>query len=471
LNTAYDTAWIAHLVELDSDMGKNALEWLQRHQLPDGSWGNGYLRYHHDRLICTLAAMTALAKYGKPEDRHRCQRAQLALRPLANGLLADPAGATVGFEMITPMLLDEARSLNFVDGYESEVLNQLTRYRAAKLASLPGGIINRTVTVAFSVEMAGPDGLHLLDVDRLQEANGSVGHSPSATAYFALHVRPDDAKALNYLRQITTEGGGVPDVAPFDVFEQAWTLWSVALSGPLDQETLALCQPHLDFLQRAWKPGVGIGHAAGYTPKDGDDTGLVFEVLAHFGREVDLASVLNYEENDHYRCYELEANPSISTNIHILGALRKAGLPVQHPAVEKVIRYLRRVQTIRLFWFDKWHTSPYYPTAHLVIAAAGYADELVDNAVYWILETQGEDGSWGYYTPTAEETAYCLQALVIWRRSGHPVPDEALKRGAAWLMTHMDDSLPPLWIGKCLYCPVYVVRSAILSALMLVAQG
>jgi halimadienyl-diphosphate synthase len=471
LNTAYDTAWIAHLVELDSDMGKDALEWLRRHQLPDGSWGTGYLRYHHDRLICTLAAMTALAKYGKPEDRQRCQRAQLALKPLANGLLADPAGATVGFEMITPMLLDEARALNFIDGYESDVLNQLTRYRAAKLAALPGGIINRFVTVAFSVEMAGPDSLHLLDVDRLQEANGSVGHSPSATAYFALHVRPDDAKALNYLRQITTESGGVPDVAPFDVFEQAWTLWNVARLGPLDQETLALCQPHLDFLQKTWKPGVGIGHAAGYTPKDGDDTGLVFEVLSHFGCEVDLVSVLNYEENDHYRCYELEANPSISTNIHILGALRKAGLPAEHPAVEKVIRYLRRVQTIRLFWFDKWHASPYYPTAHLVIAAAGYADELVDNAVYWILETQGKDGSWGYYAPTAEETAYCLQALVIWKRSGNSVPDEVLKRGATWLMTHMDDSLPPLWIGKCLYCPVYVVRSAILSALMLVAQG
>jgi len=72
-------------------------------------------------------------------------------------------------------------------------------------------------------------------------------------------------------------------------------------------------------------------------------------VLTHFGSEVDLASVLSYEENDHYRCYELEANPSISTNIHIFGALRKAGLPVKHPTVQKVIRYLERVQTIVCF--------------------------------------------------------------------------------------------------------------------------
>jgi len=115
-------------------------------------------------------------------------------------------------------------------------------------------MINRFVTVAFSVEMAGPDGLRLLDTARLQEANGSVGHSPSATAYFALHVNPGDTDALTYLRQVMTESGGVPDVAPFDVFEQAWTLWNVALLGTLDEETLALCQPHLDFLRKAWKP-------------------------------------------------------------------------------------------------------------------------------------------------------------------------------------------------------------------------
>jgi hypothetical protein len=45
-----------------------------------------------------------------------------------------------------------------------------------------------------------------------------------------------------------------------------------------------------------------------------------------------------------------------------------------------------------------------------------------------------------------------------------------LRRGAAWLAEHAEPPYPPLWIGKCLYCPVLVVRSAVLSALMLVAQ-
>jgi halimadienyl-diphosphate synthase len=471
LNTAYDTAWVARLTDRDPDLGKRALEWLRAHQLPDGSWGASSPRYHHDRLICTLAAMTALAKYGDQQDHQRCQRAVLALTPVANGLLADPPGATVGFEMIAPTLLKEAHDLNLVGGWHNDVLEDLTRYRQAKLAKLPGGMISRAVTVAFSVEMAGPDGLRLIDIENLQETNGSVGHSPSATAFFALHVRPGDPAAMSYLQTVMTDSGGVPDVSPFDVFEQAWTLWNFSLLRDLDDDLRQLGQPHLDFLEQTWTPGIGIGHAAGYTPKDSDDTGLIYEVLKFYGRDVDLDSIYHYEENDHYRCYALEANPSISANIHVLSGLRAAGLPDDHPSVQKVIGFLRRTQTIRLFWFDKWHASPYYPTAHLVIASAGYADELVDNAVYWILETQNQDGSWGFYMPTAEETAYCLQALAIWKRAGHPVPDEQLRRGAVWLQNHIDDPIPPLWIGKCLYTPVYVVRSAVLSALMLVAQG
>jgi halimadienyl-diphosphate synthase len=106
-----------------------------------------------------------------------------------------------------------------------------------------------------------------------------------------------------------------------------------------------------------------------------------------------------------------------------------------------------------------------------VIASAGYDDDLVDSAVHWILETQNADGSWGFYTPTAEETAYCLQALVIWGRHGGHVPTSVLQRGAAWLADRTDPPYPPLWIGKSLYTPVLVVRSAILSALVLVEQG
>jgi halimadienyl-diphosphate synthase len=460
-------------------MGEAALGWLRAHQLADGSWGASEPRYYHDRVVCTLAAMIALTEQGQAQDRVRLRRGHLALDTAIQGLKVDPVGEMIGFEMIVPALLAEAEALGIVIGTphplrrEDDLPVQLARQRAAKLAALPKGMVSRFVTVAFSAEMAGPDGVHLLDVENLQEANGSVGHSPSATTYFILHGRRQDPAALSYLREVASHSGdgGVPVIAPSDVFEIAWVLWNLALADALDDELLSLCQPHLDFLGATWEPGLGIPQAAGYTPKDGDDTGLVYAVLTQFGRAVGVEAVLHWEERDYFRCFALEANPSISANIHILGALRWAGFAVQHPSVQKIMGFLQGKQTLQLFWFDKWHTSPYYPTTHAVIACAGYSNALVEDTIQWILETQSLDGSWGYYMPTAEETAYCLQALTIWKRRGGQVPTEALRRGASWLAEHMEPPYPPLWVGKCLYCPMLVVRSAILSALALVAQG
>jgi hypothetical protein len=44
-------------------------------------------------------------------------------------------------------------------------------------------------------------------------------------------------------------------------------------------------------------------------------------------------------------------------------------------------------------------------------------------------------------------------------------------RGAAWLSEHAEPPYTPRWIGKSLYAPNLVVRSAILSALVLADQG
>jgi halimadienyl-diphosphate synthase len=93
---------------------------------------------------------------------------------------------------------------------------------------LPKKMISRYVTVAFSAEMAGPDGVDLLDVDHLQESDGSISYSPSATAFYALHVRPNDRAALEYLRRVAPEGKA-PNVSTFDVFEQAWTFVNLSL--------------------------------------------------------------------------------------------------------------------------------------------------------------------------------------------------------------------------------------------------
>ena len=463
----YDTAWVARLTDVGEPLGYQALDWLRENQLADGSWGSLEPRYYHDRLVCTLAAMIVLAKTGSPADRKRLTRARMALETTIKGLGADPV-ETIGFEMIAPTLSAEADAVGAVARRDG-TLERLIRYREAKLAALPTGMVNRYVTVAFSAEMIGADRLHLLDLDNLQEANGSVAYSPAATAFFALYVEPGHRGAVSFLQQIADEGA-VPYTAPIDVFELGWTLWNLDLAGCRNRELEALCQPHLDFLDAQWIPGRGIPAVSNLTLTDGDTTAVIHHVLTSYNRQVDLEGILHYEEANHFRCFGLEANPSISTNIHVLAALRRLGLGREDARVQKILAFLQATQTLQMFWFDKWHASPYYTTAHAIIACMGLSDDLLQDAVYWMLTTQNRNGSWGYYMPTAEETAYCLQALVAWKRQGGDVPTQVIRMGAAWLMEHADPPYPPLWVGKSLYCPVLVVRSAILSALVMVQE-
>lgn len=465
--SAYDTAWLARLVEINEPIGYEALDWLRSNQLEDGTWGAVEPLYYHDRVICTLSAIITLKKYGNESDLPRINRAIPVFYEYLEKLYQDPAGETIAFEMLLPALMAEGKEIGLLPLGGTSQLNQMSLTREIKLSRAPGKVISRQVTMAFSTEMVGKRGLHLVDANNLQEANGSIAYSPAATVFYVLNIQPQDQKALSFLRDRTTNGT-VPYIAPIEVFERGWSLWNLAVSGVLDDEMLELCQPHLDAMEKEWEPGIGIAACEGLTLVEADTTSLVFETLLRYNRFVDLNAILRYEEDEHFRCFGLEANPSISTNIHVLGALRQADLGVLHPSVQKVIRFLTQTKISNSYWMDKWHASPFYPTAHAVIAAAGYDNNLIKNAVSWILDQQKADGSWGFYgSSTAEETAYCLQALYAWKKNYGTVPFGVLERGIYWLLNNMDKPYPPLWIGKSLYAPVLAVRSAILGALMM----
>src|SRR3972149_6276291 len=109
--TAYDTAWVARVPALNDSCERDfpeALEWLRRHQHPDGSWGSRQ-KYYHDRVICTLNALIALAEYGhEPADRLMIQRGESYLHGNVPHLSSEPH-ETVGFELIVPTLTERAR--------------------------------------------------------------------------------------------------------------------------------------------------------------------------------------------------------------------------------------------------------------------------------------------------------------------------------------------------------------------------
>ena len=472
-STAYDTAWAARLGDMDWRLSNRAIAWLAANQLPDGSWGAPAPMYYHDRVLCTLAAMIALSYRGRRgHDKVQLDNGILALERIVSGatlgLQADPNGATVGFEMIAPTLSAEAEELGIIKRQGDRILGRLSKQRAKKLAYLKNNMISRHVTIAFSAEMAGIDGKHMLDLENLQENNGSVGLSPSATAYFSTYIKKGDEASLKYLWSVMKPDGGLPNVAPFDVFEIAWSLWNLGMIPGF--ELTEKIKPHIDFLSNAWEPRRGVSFATNYSVKDSDDSVITYSTLLRFGIEKDLASILAYEEKDHFRCFNLEVNPSISANIHILHALRQSGLNEKNSSVQKILHFLRKTKHAQNFWLDKWHSSTYYPTAHAIIACAGFANDVVTESVEWILDSQNANGSWGTYIPTAEETAYALQALWVWNEKVAEVPKAVFQEGVRWLREHLDPPYPPLWIGKCLYNPRLVIRSAVISALTLAEQ-
>lgn len=470
-STAYDTAWVARLGEIDKDLSDQAVNWLLENQLPDGSWGASDVFYYHDRVISTLIAMIALKEHGG-NSHHQAQveKGVEALERITSdgehSFASDLNGATVAFEMVAPILLAEAKELGIIKQQGERILGRLSNMRQEKMRKLAGYKINRYVTPAFSAEMAGIDDQYMLEVENLQEANGSIGHSPSATAYFALRVKPGDAKAIDYIKSSVAKNGGAPDLYPFDVYERAWVLWNLSLTDYFEGDKRSFADPILDYLAAAWKPGQGIGFSKDYSVIDGDDTIITCELFNKFGYPTDLNTVLSFEEEEYFRCYQLEVGISPSVNIHALMTLRDFDYPLEHPSVRKVFQFLD-TQKSGDFWVDKWNSSSFYTSSHYVIACAKFKNAIAQPTVDWILKNQRADGSWGTFGSTTEETAYCLQALSIWSRHVRSVPQDVIRRGRTWLLEHYDLPHSPIWIGKGLYTPQWVSCSAILSAMLL----
>lgn len=460
---AYDTAWAARLSARYPGYGfEESLEWLRRNQYEDGTWGAPLLQYH-DRFISTLAAVVALREVGRePRDQRRVKRGEEALWKLVGKLGRDDAD-TVGFPVLSAALQHEAAHLGldvplppirFAEPYKRKVKALLSQPSRAWRAS----------TITFSLEALRHS---LTDDDDVLEANDSVSVSPSATAGFLLHYH--NPRALGYLQVLLdqTSTGVLPALAPIDVFEIAWSLSHfirVQAVEPDDPDV----QAALARLWQVWSPKVGVGHSSFFGVPDVDDTAAAFVALRWGGYPVNSSVFEAYEQPEHFCCYPGETNPSLSAHVRLLMALRVFD---DHPNYEtwiaKVLGTLQRFDENGSCWWDKWHASPYYVTGASLFALQGIADNMARSRLTWILRTQNDDGGWGYLDEsTPEETAYCLEALLMWDRTVERIDARRLDAAAKYLSAHLHDAHDmPLWIGKSLYTPLVPVKAAILSAL------
>lgn len=448
--SAYDTAILARLRTGDGGLLLPATaRWLLANQHPDGSWG-GSVEAPHDRCVCTLAAVVALTESGLPDLADVIERGVRSLWPVAEDLRPGDWRESIAFEVIVPMLLDRARELGLKLPFDQ--LAWVTRERAAKLGRVPPDAYERITTLVHSLE-AFPDWPSLAG---LGSPDGSFGSSPAATA--AAYATEPSATTLDYFATVTQAAGGtggVPTVYPYRTFDDAWTYNALLLGGV----SAARIRPHAAWLA-SQVTDRGIGPAAGLPP-DADDTGMVLPVLAACGYPVDLGVLSHFETPDGYVTFELERGFSVSTNVHVLGALRldREGMARQ---IRIVLDYLRSQRREGAFWVDKWHLSPMYATGHAIPALHGLDEELCGPALAWVLATQRRDGSWG----SLEETAYALLALLT-TLTGHPHVEPALHRGMEFVRENWSgptNTHPELWIGKVLYSPYRVIDAALAGA-------
>src|SRR5690606_7185219 len=233
-------------------------------------------------------------------------------------------------------------------------------------------------------------------------------------------------------------GGPVPCGVPITEFERAWVLSTLARAG------LALRVPEevVWSLTSASDPeGTPAGPGL---PPDADTTAVALYALASLGLPYEPESLWPYETETHFCTWQGEQGVSSTVNAHVLDAFGRhleidpAAGPRYGPAVAKVSAWLREQQAPDGSWTDRWHASPYYATACCALALADYGGAesaaAVRAAVEWVLDTQREDGSWGRWSGTAEETAYAMHVLLLTGENPGTRAREAAGRGRDYLL-------------------------------------
>ncbi|MEU9510646.1 prenyltransferase/squalene oxidase repeat-containing protein [Micromonospora sp. NPDC048170] len=454
-------------------------------QRADGGWGapGAY------GLVPTLSAVEALlsalrapGRAGAPAAHRLSTAADRGLAALRGRLLvaAEPVPDMPGVDLIVPALTDRIDTLlaegGPSTGWRVPALPMpygMTRHRAEAVGRLiaTGGPVPEKLWHAFEV-LDGRARTHL----RARPVSGAVGASPAATAaWLGDPARPGvDQAALGYLTTAVTSGGGpVPCTTPIAVFERAWVLGGLARVGAVADvpaELTAGLAAALGPTGAATSPGL---------PTDADTTAVTLFALARLGRPVAPDSLLAYDTGAHFCTWQGEDGASVTTNAHVLEALgwharHRPGRP-HTDVVRRVAGWLVDGQLADGSWTDRWHASPYYATASVAASLAGYAPDAIDGrldrAADWVRDTQRDDGSWGLWAGTPEETAYALQVLLGTGRPPRPGLAGVVRRALAYLDDHRDEAGDgvPLWHDKDLYHPVLIVRAAVLAARHLVS--
>ncbi len=458
---AYDTAWTARVTDESGDpVFPECVHWLVTNQHPDGSWGSHVVVYH-DRILSTLSALMALKEINKSMYEPYIRKGETYIWENIKNLELDST-RLIGSELLIPSLMEQAESLGLNLPYYKAVYQ---KEYDTKLNQVDASLLYSPVTpLSFSLEFLG-DAVDVNRLSRMQLPNGSVATSPAATAFFLKHVKSQ--KAVAYLKKVLsiTRDGSVMTVYPIEVFECGWSLYNLMLAGLYFERYTEICDflvSHLGHSGICWSVESPVTSA--------DETAVVCKVLCDMQYPVNVEILDTYNTVDYYLTLPFELDPSVSTNIHVLDFVKSSQCDEKEDIIEKIIRFLKKKMRSG-FWTDKWHVSPYYPTAHAVFALCDVEPSLAEKAVSWIVDTQNETGLWGKYE-ALEETAYAVQALMYYRTLEHFCTERISTAVSVLNSTGIQvPDLVNLWVGKVLYTPIRVVWSCVASAQFMARAG
>lgn len=452
------------------------VDYLLAAQRADGGWGgpDGYA------LVPTLSATEALLTAGRggPEASGKALH-----RAVARGLHW-LRGRTAGTE---PLELPDMPAIELIVPSLIEMINrhlEVPLPLPAGMSELPLGRIRALLSTGAEI----PEKiLHALEVGGdaagrtpavVPTRIGTVGASPAATAAWLNGGRDATGQACRYLEAVVHRyGGPVPVGFPITVFERGWTLsWLLRTGIPVTVPA---------ELVAGLRAAVGPAGAPGGEglPADADSTSVALYALSLLGAPYALDCLDGFDTGTHFCTWPGEQGFSVSVNAHVLDAVGRyvATGAAEHPRYPRIVarlsRLLREHQREDGSWTDRWHASPYYATVCCVLALADFGDggsaEALDRAARWVLETQRDDGSWGHWTGTAEETAYALHVLLRGRSRGSagdadPAWTAAVARGHSYLIKSVGTRHVPLWHDKDLYAPTAIIEAAILAARRLI---
>jgi hypothetical protein len=402
---------------------RERIDYLVASQRQDGSWGapDGY------GLVPTLSATEAIlsALSGDPgmDRRGLAEAAARGLRVLAGWLDGRPELPDMpAIEHIVPSLV-------------ALINHHLERQAGQEPLPLPEGMSYDTLLAVRSWIESGAELpeklLHALEIGGpaaggaaavRPTAIGTVGASPAATAAWLGERGACDAQdpARRHLEAVARRHGGpVPVGLPITVFERGWVLSWLARAGvPVD------VPPEMVADLRAAIGPAGTPAGSGL-PADADTTSVALYALALLGAPYEPESLWAFHSGTHFATWPGEQGSSVSVNAHVLDAFgeyvarRPEAASRYGRAIAEVAEWIRERQEPDGKWADRWHASPYYATVSCALALDEFGGDgsagAVRAAVDWVLATQRQDGSWGRWEGTAEETAYAMQVLLLTR--------------------------------------------------------